>query len=678
MPAVAPQATVDPLRALIAGAFTSETERPIPLLSTSFDVSVDAGLVIVATKRLFRNDEPNSIEATITFPVPVHATLFALEARVDGRILKARAQRQERARKTYEDAVERGKGAVLHEEVLRGVHMLSVGHIPPGAEVEVSTIWATTLTVVDDRAFLRIPLTVGDIYGRPPLSDSDALIHVGSIQTAELVVHCSDGSVELVGGRLDDGRAQVGLDAPIDLVVTNWMPRDLVGLAADGREVVLRVEPQLAGDEALNVALLIDHSGSMADACSGDVCGITKHQAVITGLKSVANCLGDLDAVELWEFDDSVTRIGSTQVSTREPVPGALSPRGPRERLRAMIDRLGGPAGGTEIGSALASVTSRSAARDVLLVTDGKSYALDVQALAQTGRRFVVVLVGEDSLEANVGHLAALTGGDIFVVAGTELRDGIAAALGTLRQPCELPSRVAGELAEVKVRRGNAILSAKWRPSIEPSGDTVLARAVAAVAASLALPALDADAAARLAEAEGLVTHLTSLVLVDEAAEVQDGVPAARKIALPTPRTTLALMEMGAPVFHRATVRDGFYELAANTARIELLRVASQIDWDGSPNQLRSGDLSAVDPTAARLIERAATIPEVVEVGQRLNIDPIVLIIALLARAHASANRSAARLQRAVLGGAISTELEELALILGLETGEIEKGIGRP
>jgi hypothetical protein len=41
-------------------------------------------------------------------------------------------------------------------------------------------------------------------------------------------------------------------------------------------------------------------------------------------------------------------------------------------------------------------------------LADGKSHALDVQMLARTGRRFTVVLVGEDSLEANIRHLAAL------------------------------------------------------------------------------------------------------------------------------------------------------------------------------------------------------------------------------------------------------------------------------
>src|SRR5690606_22666246 len=77
--------------------------------------------------------------------------------------------------------------------------------------------------------------------------------------------------------------------------------------------------------------------------------------------------------------------------------------------------------------------------------------------------------------------------------------------------------------------------SAKWRAPVGPAGEPVLSRAVAALAAGLALPALDSEAAAALSEAEGLVTHLTSLVLVDEAGEVADGLPATRKVALPTP-----------------------------------------------------------------------------------------------------------------------------------------------
>src|ERR1019366_6393266 len=125
MPPSAQHASVDPLHSFMAGAFVAGTQQPIPLVGTRFDVSINSGVATVSTKRTFRNCETQSIEATITFPVPVHAVLFSLEVRIEGRLLKACAQSNTQARDTYEEAIERGKAAVLHEEVLRGVHMLS-------------------------------------------------------------------------------------------------------------------------------------------------------------------------------------------------------------------------------------------------------------------------------------------------------------------------------------------------------------------------------------------------------------------------------------------------------------------------------------------------------------------------------------------------------------------------
>jgi hypothetical protein len=45
------------------------------------------------------------------------------------------AQRRATARATYEDALDRGRTVVLHEEVLRGIHMILVGQVSPGQEV---------------------------------------------------------------------------------------------------------------------------------------------------------------------------------------------------------------------------------------------------------------------------------------------------------------------------------------------------------------------------------------------------------------------------------------------------------------------------------------------------------------------------------------------------------------
>ena len=110
-------------------------KHPIPLIATRIDVTIRGGLASVPTERTFRNAEQHSIEATMTFPVPVDATLCSLAARIDGRKLLATAQARAKARETYEDAVAKGKAAALHEELLKGIHMLSVAHVNPGISV---------------------------------------------------------------------------------------------------------------------------------------------------------------------------------------------------------------------------------------------------------------------------------------------------------------------------------------------------------------------------------------------------------------------------------------------------------------------------------------------------------------------------------------------------------------
>ncbi len=699
-----PQTRIDPLHAFIAGAFIAGSKQPIPLIDTRFDVAIDGGLAAVSTARTFRNAETVPIEATITFPVPVHATLFELKARIGERTLIARASRKDKARESYESAIDRGKTAILHEEVLRGVHMLSVGQLAPGAEIEVETRFALALTDVGGCGRLRIPLTVGEIYGRSPLPDSDDLISGGAGGTARLTVKCEDGCVALLDGELEDGSATVPLDAPIDLQVTGWTSKDLRGLAADGSEVIVRVEPAPAGDAALDLALLVDHSGSMGELCGGDPLRLTKHQALVQGLETIVRDQRSTDRIDVWQFNDSLTQVGWTGAT--EPMRGLRPPAD----LHTIIRHLASPDGGTEIGTAIEGVIAHSAARDLLLITDGKSYALDVHRLAQRGRRICVVLVGEDSLEANVGHLAALTEGEIFVVTGLDVGAALQAAIRAMRMPRERPVGPLAPMRQAAVRRGGMAVSARWSVAAPPADFSPHARAVAAFAASLALPLLPQDAAAALAEAEGLVSHLTSLVLVDEAAQGEAVLPSARKIPLPEPRTVFAPAPTAAcaPMRARPALCEDYADHARfgarRSAREEARRdaeprergflsmgrafgaargavrhrahvptppprlrdYADRIDWSAAPARLQAGDLSTLDARVARAIGDAAARPDVVVFARKLGFNAVVLVIGLLARIASARTRSAARVARAILGTLPEAEIEKAAAMLGL------------
>lgn len=639
MPIASPLQIRDPLQIFLG---RRGAPHPVPLFSTDFDVTIDGGLAIVTTTRLFRNTEEIPIEATLTFPMPVHATLFDLRVTIAGRALVARAQSHNTARATYEDAIGRGKSAVLHEEVLRGIHMLSVANIPAGEAIEVRTQWATTLAVVSATGHLRIPVTVGDVYGRSPLAESDDLKTGGAPLSGTLTVQASGAQVRLVGGCLDGGKAKLLLNHPIDLVIDDWRPGPVRGTAADGRAVSLTLQPAPDRNSALNIAILVDHSGSMQHQASSGMHASSKHDHAVAALRKLAGALSAGDTVDLWEFATHTRQIGVG-------------------KLDQLVAHLSAPSGGTEIGTALATVIKGSAADGVLLITDGKSHALDVQGLARMGRRISVVLVGEDSLEANVGHLAALTGGDIFVSAGADLDGLLEAALGGLR----CGRHTSGK---ENFRRSGMMVTVSHGASPSTSAQSDTGRAVAATAASFLLPTLSEAEAMDLALRAGLVSHLTSLVLVDEAGATQETLPGQRPVALPPPAFSemvpiyFSVASVPAPVSRR---RSGRHPLVKSENLPSSKELAHKIDWASDPTRLLAGDLTQLAEALQEHLKTMAQRDGMKQAAATLGLTALMLAIALLAhQAGQDGNRAAARIAHRLFGRTSPEQIRKLATLI--------------
>ena len=235
--------------------------RISPLSRTHYAVWISGGLADVALTRTFRNTEAHSIEGVLTFPLPIHAVLYELEARIDGRVLRAVTEARGEARDTYEDAVEAGHTTILHEEVLRGVHQISLGQLHPGADIAVTARFAIALSAIDGIISLRVPTTVGDIYGRSNLFECDELVHSDSPQAATINAAIDTGTLRVNGRPMVGVPEIISLNAPIDIVVEGWKPRELKGVAADGRHVSLKMTPAVAGESPLNLADLVDFSG---------------------------------------------------------------------------------------------------------------------------------------------------------------------------------------------------------------------------------------------------------------------------------------------------------------------------------------------------------------------------------------------------------------------------------
>ena len=488
----------------------------IPMKSTQIDVDIKAGIAVTRTTRVFKNDEGVSIEAILTMPVAFDAVVTGLEAMIDGRKLLAVSKAKKEARETYEGAIDAGKMTILHEEALRGVHVLSVGQLGAGKEVSVIIETVAPLMQLSGSCFLRIPTTVGAVYGSSPLLPADDLM------TSAAVKHVATLSIKTDAGQisLSDG-STLGVNEPIEVTLDKSIEISLskasfgktIAMSATGHPVTLSVQPIKSSDNNLNMAVLVDRSGSMASAFPRS--HVTKWDAVREGLAYALKDLNPSDQIGMWQFDNECQFLGKES-------------GGASASLAGLIEE---PAGGTELGKAVHRVVA-SGAKDVLIVTDGQTWSNTVDELRSKNARLSAILVGSDSLDANIGHLCANSGGQVYYASNDDVASILNEALKNLRRTDAAIKGKAGERypASLKTVRGSAEITAKW--SVEKDKTGKLSDPIGRYAASLALPLLEPTMAQDFATLHCLSTHNTSLVLVDNEGEVSDALPEMRKVPL--------------------------------------------------------------------------------------------------------------------------------------------------
>jgi hypothetical protein len=460
-----------------------------------------------------------------------------------------------------------------------------------------------------------------------------------------------------------DGSHTIRLDAPIDITVSGFVPRALAGIAADGRLVTLHIEPAPIADGSLNIDLLFDRSGSMNERASSDrERGATKYTVAKAGLVTAIGArFKGADRMRLWEFNDAVHCVGEESGTA----------------CKRLVAALRGPDGGTEVGLAIEAAIAAEKTGNIVVVTDGKSWALDPQRLARTGIRVNAVLIGEDALDAGISHLAGMTGGQSFVATSSDAGIAIASAIEAARAPRVTPQPIEGKPMQVVALRSGARVIATWG---EPSEQvaTAEARQIGATAAMLAIPLMQEGEAKALAEAEGVVCHLTSLVLVDEAGVRHEGLPAARKVALSAPAMARAIaMPVGmlarhdapsaAPAASRSTGRaGGLRRQLTGGSGAGLRGMIARIDWDDDPDALCRGDLASLPHDVVAAIECAARLPAVVALATSLGRSAVVVVIALMAKAAGAASRSAQRIARTLLAAADQSAIAAAMAAAGL------------
>jgi Ca-activated chloride channel family protein len=148
--------------------FLVKSEDPaldqLPLKSTSANVNISGVIADVTVTQVYKNEGKKPLEAIYVFPGSTRAAVYGMKMTIGKRVINARIEKREEARKQYEQAKNQGKSASLLEQQRPNVFQMNVANIMPGDEIKVELKY-NELLVPTDRVYEFIyPTVVGPRY----------------------------------------------------------------------------------------------------------------------------------------------------------------------------------------------------------------------------------------------------------------------------------------------------------------------------------------------------------------------------------------------------------------------------------------------------------------------------------------------------------------------------------
>jgi Ca-activated chloride channel family protein len=142
------------------------TDR-LPLKATTVDATILGPIAEVVVTQHYRNEGRRPIEARYVFPGSTGAAVHAMNVRLGDRLLTARIEEKQAARRQYADAKREGKTAALLEQHRPNVFGMNVANILPGDDVRVELRYTELLVPRDGRYEFVFPTLVGPRYNAP-------------------------------------------------------------------------------------------------------------------------------------------------------------------------------------------------------------------------------------------------------------------------------------------------------------------------------------------------------------------------------------------------------------------------------------------------------------------------------------------------------------------------------
>lgn len=409
---------------------TVEGAAPVLVGTTMKGVVLDA-LTEMSVTQTYRNDEPGTIEAVYTFPLPLDAVLLELEIRLGGTTYRGEIMPRADAERSYEKAIDKGDSAIMLENPQPGLYTMNVGNLRAGDECVVSFRYGMFNHWQGDALRICLPTVVAPRYGDPaagnlqphqvPVTDllaenpfSLSLLVKGAVAGGSISSPSHDVAIigEGEGVTVELGKeACLDRDFVLEIIARGDLP--VCGYSAADGERTLSWVPfhPLFADPGVHPPLAV----TIVADCSGSMQGDSIAQAR-EALLRIVDSLRPEDRFGLVVF-------GSTHTCYADRLLPADS--GNLAGLREFVGRIDAEMGGTELGAALKAayrLCRGDETASVLLITDGQVTGWQKVATEakKSGQRVFTVGVGSAVTEAAVRGIAERSGGACELVSPRE------------------------------------------------------------------------------------------------------------------------------------------------------------------------------------------------------------------------------------------------------------------
>ena len=141
------------------------TDR-LPLKASAATVNVAGTIARVKVTQVYRNEGQHALEAIYIFPASTRAAVHGMTMTIGERVITARIEERQEARRQYQQALQGGQTASLLEQQRPNVFQMNVANILPGDEIKVELLYSELL--VPDRGVYEFvyPTVVGPRYSK--------------------------------------------------------------------------------------------------------------------------------------------------------------------------------------------------------------------------------------------------------------------------------------------------------------------------------------------------------------------------------------------------------------------------------------------------------------------------------------------------------------------------------